>query len=99
MSIDHFKARLVAKGYNQHSRLDYKETFSSVVKPATIRTFLTVVVMQGWHLRQLNIKNAFLNGQLTETIYMVQPPGFKDASKLKDVCKLNKVIYGLKQAP
>ena len=98
-SIDQFKARLVAKGFNQRPGLDYKETFSPVVKPITIRTVLTLAIMQGWSLRQLDVNSAFLHGHLTEKVYMKQPLGFKSSKKPDHVCCLTKAIYGLKQAP
>jgi hypothetical protein len=79
-SIDRFKAQLVAKGYNQHRGQDYKETFNLVVKPAIIRIIITIAILNGWSLRQLDINNAFLNGRLTDDVYMMQPSGFKDAS-------------------
>jgi len=96
--VDRFKARLVAKGFHQRPRLDYKETFSLVVKPAIICTILTISIMQGWSLRQLDVKNAFLHGKLHEIVYMIQPPCFKDLSNPNHVCRLQKTIYGLKQA-
>lgn len=97
--IEKFKAQLVAKGYNQRSRLDYTHTFSLVVKMATIRVILTLVVMNGWLLRQMEVNNAFLYGALIETVDMSQLLVFKDLSKPNHVCMLRKAIYRLKQDP
>ncbi|GFQ00342.1 phosphoglucan phosphatase dsp4 amyloplastic [Phtheirospermum japonicum] len=74
------------------------ETFSPVVKPVTIRTVLSIVVSFGWKVKQLDVNNAFLNGDLTEDIYMHQLPGLEQVNQ-NLVCKLNKEVYGLKQAP
>jgi hypothetical protein len=98
-TIDCHKARLVAKGFNQQYGIDYDETFSPVVKPATIRLLLSLAVTRGWVIRQIDIQNAFLHGYLHEDVYMHQPPGFVDSKYPNYLCKLDKSLYGLKQAP
>ncbi|KAH9716509.1 retrovirus-related pol polyprotein from transposon RE1 [Citrus sinensis] len=98
-SINKYKARLVAKGFLQTPGLDFNETFSPVVKAATIRIILTMAVNNDWLLRQVDINNAFLNGDLTETVYMPQPEGFEDKNRPSYICKLERALYGLRQAP
>ncbi|GJT69884.1 ribonuclease H-like domain-containing protein [Tanacetum coccineum] len=98
-SLNRYKARLVANDHSQQQGIDCDETFSPVVKPATIRTVLSLVVSRKWPIHQLDVKNAFLHGHLTETVYMHQPPGFTDSAHFDYVCLLQKSLYGLKQAP
>lgn len=93
------KARLVVNGRSQQVGVDCYETFSPVVKPATIRIVLSLALSRKWNIHQLDVKNAFLHGTLNETVFMYQPPGFKDAHLLHHVCRLKKSLYGLKQAP
>jgi hypothetical protein len=97
-SIDRYKARLVAKGFKQRYDIEYKDTFSPVVKGATIRLILSIAVSKGWSLRQLDMQNMFLHGVLEEEVYKRQPPRYECKEKAHYVCKLDKPIYGLKQA-
>ena len=98
-SVARYKARLVAKGFHQRPGVDFTETFSPVVKPSTIRLIITLAVTNNWPLRQLDVNNAFLQGSLSEDVFMAQPPGFLNSQYPSHVCKLNKAIYGLRQAP
>nr|GEW96283.1 copia protein [Tanacetum cinerariifolium] len=98
-SLNRYKARLVANDRSQQQGIDCNETFSPVVKPATVRTVLVLAVSRQWPIHQLDVKNAFLHGHLTETVYMHQPPGFTDSAHSDYVCLLQKSFYGLKQAP
>lgn len=98
-SVDKYKSRLVAKGFHQRPRVDFHDTFSPVIKHATIRLVLGTAVASNWPLQQLDVNNAFLQGPLEEEVYMLQPPGFVDKDHPDHVCRLNKAVYGLKQAP
>ncbi|GJX98291.1 ribonuclease H-like domain-containing protein [Tanacetum coccineum] len=98
-TLSRYKARLVANGSSQQLGVDFDETFSPVIKPATIRTVLSLFVSRQWPIHQLDVKNAFLNGDLSETVYMHQPPGFVDNRYPHHVCLLLRSLYGLKQAP
>ena len=99
-TIDCLKARLVAKSYTQIFGLDYGDTFSPVTKMASVRLFIAMAALQKWPLYQLDVKNAFLNGDLQEEIYMEQPPGFVAQGESSGlVCRLRKSLYVLKQSP
>ncbi|KAE8695859.1 U-box domain-containing protein 31 [Hibiscus syriacus] len=94
-----YKARLVVKGFQQKEGIDYNEIFSPVVKLSTIKLVLKIVAAENLHLEQLDVKTAFLHGDLEEEIYMRQLEGFIKAGKKNLVCRLKKSLYGLKQAP
>ncbi|KAE8686060.1 hypothetical protein F3Y22_tig00111086pilonHSYRG00004 [Hibiscus syriacus] len=100
-SVQRYKARLVAKGFSQIPGYDFKETFSPVIRFSTFNAILAVAVNNGWTLRHVDINNAFLNGDLLEEVYMQQPPGFEKVNEHGKpfVCKLQKALYGLRQAP
>ncbi|GJS67592.1 retrotransposon protein, putative, ty1-copia subclass [Tanacetum coccineum] len=91
-----YKARLVARGFTQRAGIDYNEVFSPVVRHTSIRVILALTACKDYELEQLDVKTAFLHGNLEEVIYMRQPPGYEQGNK---VCLLKKSLYGLKQSP
>lgn len=98
-TIDKFKARLVARGFSQSYGLDYEETFSPVAKMVTVRSIFSLAAFKSWKLWQLDVKNAFLYGELDREVFMEQPKGFVSKQFPQHVCRLKKALYGLKQAP
>jgi transposase InsO family protein len=98
-NITRYKARLVAQGFAQLEGIDYEETFAPVAKFTSIRTALALAAHYDWHVEQMDVKSAFLNGVLEEEIYMRQPPGFLVGDGEIYVCRMQRALYGLKQAP
>ena len=98
-SIDKFKARLVAKGFTQQKGIDYFDTYSPVARISTIRVLLAFATIHKLIIHQMDVKTAFLNGDLDEEIYMHQPEGLIAKGQENKFCKLVKSLYGLKQAP
>ena len=97
-NVDRYKARLVAQGFSQKEGEDYDETFSPVVRFESIRTVIALAAQLGLSLHQMDVKTAFLNGELKEKIYTRQPPGYVVQGKETYVCLLYKSLYGLKQS-
>lgn len=93
-SIERYKARLVAKGFAHEYGIDYEETFALVARLTYVRSLLAISATHQWPLYQIDVKNAFLNGDLTEEVYMRPPPGYSHPPH--QVCKLNRDLYGLK---
>ncbi|GAA0174332.1 transmembrane signal receptor [Lithospermum erythrorhizon] len=97
-SLERYKARLVAKGFTQTYGVDYTQTFAPVAKLNIVRILISIATNLDWPLHQIDVKNAFLNGNLEEEVYMLPPPEFEKLFGSK-VCKLEKALYGLKQSP
>jgi hypothetical protein len=94
-SLERYKARLVARGFQQEHGRDYDDTFAPVAHMTTIHTLLAMASVRGWSNSQLDVKNAFLNGELREDVYMCPPPGYSVPEGM--VCHLRRSLYGLKQ--
>lgn len=95
-SISRLKARLVAKGYAQTYGMDYHDTFSPVAKLISLRLLISLAATFDWPLHQLDIKNAFLNGDLQEKVYIEQPPSFVAQGEYAKVCRQGKSLNGMK---
>lgn len=98
-SINKYKARLVAKGYVQRHGIDFDEVFAPVARIETIRFILALAASYNWEVHHLDVKTAFLHGELKEIVFVSQPEGFVTKGSENKVYKLNKALYGLKQAP
>ncbi|XP_070034412.1 uncharacterized protein [Nicotiana tomentosiformis] len=96
--VERFKSRLVAKRYNQKEGLNYQETFFLIVKMVTVRSIISLAASRHWTVHHMDVYNAFLQGDLSEKVYMTTPQGFSDSSNKSLVCKLLKSLYGLKHA-
>lgn len=97
--VDKYKARLVAKGYKQEFGVDYKEVFAPVVRLDTVRLVLSMAAQNSLPVYQLDVKSAFLHGELEKEVYIDQPPGYAKQGHENQVYRLKKALYGLKQAP
>jgi hypothetical protein len=97
--VEKLKARLVVKGYMQIAGEDYDETFAPVVRWCTIHVIVAIAKQKSWKIYHMDVKAAFLNGDLKETVYIAQPEGFIITGKEHLVCLLQKALYGLKQSP
>ena len=94
-----YKAQLVVKGFNHKKGIDFEEIFSPMVKMSSIRVALGLAACLNLEVEQLDVKTAFLHGDLEEEIYVQQPEGYEVKGKENLVCKLKKSLYGIKQAP
>jgi hypothetical protein len=98
-SVVKHMARLVVKGYSQRQGVDYDEIFAPVVRLEAMRMLLALAAHQDWEVHHMDVKSAFLNGDLVEEVFVLHPPGFVVTGRENQVLKLKKALYGLHQAP
>ena len=99
-TVDCYKARLVARGFTQEYGIDHEETFDQVARLSSVRTLIAISASRKWLLFQMDVKNAFLNGDLSEEVYMKLPPSYSHPPGFPHrVCRLRRALYGLKQDP
>src|SRR5436190_5070006 len=98
-TVDKYKVRLVSKGFTQQKGIDFFDTYSPVARISSIRVLLALASIYNMFIHQMDVKIAFLNGDLDEEIYMDQPESFIAKGQENKMCKLAKSLYGLKQAP
>ena len=98
-NLEKHKTRLIAKGFEQCPCIDFDETFAPVVKWGSIRLVIAFAAHHEWEISHMDVKTSFLNGDLSEEVYMTQPQKFEEKGKETLVCRLKKSLYGLKQAP
>jgi hypothetical protein len=98
-SIEKYKARLVTREFSQKEGVDYEETFAPVTRYTSIRAVISLALVMGWRIHQMDVKKTFLNGVIEEEVYIEQPRGFEVHGKESHVCRLKKVLYKLKHAP
>jgi hypothetical protein len=97
-SVEKFKARFVTRGFSQKEGIDYDEIFALVARYTSIRIIISLASIFDWKLHQMDVKTAFLNGEVEQEVYIEKPEGFVIHGKESHVCKLKKALYGLKQA-
>jgi len=97
--VTRHKARLVARGFMQQEGIDFEDAFAPVARMESVRVLLALAAQEGWKVHHMDVKSAFLNGDLKEEVYVRQPPGFAVAGEEGKVYRLRKALYGLRQAP
>ena len=99
-TVDRYKARLVAKGFTQEYEIDYEETFAPIARLSSVMTLIAIYAARKWPLFQMDVKNSFLNGELSEEVFMKLPSSYSHPSGFPHrVCRLRRALYGLKQTP